>query len=466
MSRLGAIVLAAGHGTRMRSSRPKVLHCLAGRPMLGWVLEALEGAGADHAVVVVAPGSEAVRAALPEWAAAVEQPRQLGTGDAARVGLAAVDPRCDTVLVLCGDTPLVDAELVTEVVRIHAADGSPGTLVTAVLDDPGGYGRVVRDREGLVARVVEDRDASPEELALSEVSAGLYAFDRSALARGLEGLGTDNAQGEAYLPDALPRLGGPVRALVAPDPSVVLGVNTRVELAACEAVLQQRLRERLMLEGVAMPDPSRVYVEAGVSVGRDTVLWPGTFLRGATQVGEGCEIGPDVLIRDGRVGPGSVVVMSHLVGVDLGAGVQVGPYCSMRPGTRLADHAKAGTFVETKNADIGERTKVPHLSYIGDASIGSDTNIGAGNITANYDGFRKHRTEVGARVRTASDCVMVAPVRIGDGAMTAAGSVITDDVPAGALAIARTRQTNKEGYVERLEARARARAGEGDGQEV
>jgi bifunctional UDP-N-acetylglucosamine pyrophosphorylase/glucosamine-1-phosphate N-acetyltransferase len=296
------------------------------------------------------------------------------------------------------------------------------------------------------------------------VSAGLYAFDRSALARGLEGLGTDNAQGEAYLPDALPRLGGPVRALVAPDPSVVLGVNTRVELAACEAVLQQRLRERLMLEGVAMPDPSRVYVEAGVSVGRDTVLWPGTFLRGATQVGEGCEIGPDVLIRDGRVGPGSVVVMSHLVGVDLGAGVQVGPYCSMRPGTRLADHAKAGTFVETKNADIGERTKVPHLSYIGDASIGSDTNIGAGNITANYDGFRKHRTEVGARVRTASDCVMVAPVRIGDGAMTAAGSVITEDVPAGALAIARTRQTNKEGYVERLE--ARARAGEGDGQEV
>jgi bifunctional UDP-N-acetylglucosamine pyrophosphorylase / glucosamine-1-phosphate N-acetyltransferase len=458
--RIGAVVLAAGQGTRMRSALPKVVHPVAGRPMVAWVLDALAGAGAERTVVVVGHGAEAVREVLPADVRVAVQERQLGTGDAARVGLEALGPGCDTVVVACGDTPLLPAALVGRLLAEHGAGDRAATMLTAVVDDAGAYGRVVRGGDGLVERVVEARDATAEVLAIGEYNAGLYVFQRADLEQALEGLGADNAQGELYLTDALARLGGPVAALAADDPEATAGVNDRVDLAACEAVLQRRLREELMRDGVTMPDPGAVFVDAGVTVGSDTVLWPGTHLRGRTSVGQGCSIGPDAVVSDSVVGPGCTVVSAHLVGAELEAGARVGPFAFLRPGTRLRRGARVGTYVELKNTVLGPRAKVPHLSYVGDATVGEDTNIGAGNITANYDGFRKHATEIGARVRTGSDCVFVAPVRVGDDAMTGAGSIITEDVPDGALGIARARQSVIEGFTARAAARAARAAAE------
>jgi bifunctional UDP-N-acetylglucosamine pyrophosphorylase/glucosamine-1-phosphate N-acetyltransferase len=450
----GAVVMAAGQGTRMRSATPKVLHRLAGRPLVRWVLAALEDVAADHVVVVIGHGAEDVRAVLPEGVAVAVQERQLGTGDAVGVGLEALDPACDTVLVLSGDTPLLSPELVARLVAEHAGSGRGATLVSARLADPGAYGRVIRGEDG--ARVVEARDATEDERAGDEINAGLYAFDRAALAAALGRISRDNAQGEAYLPDVLPLLGMAVGVLESPDPDVVLGVNTRVELARCEVAIQERLRERVMLGGATLVDPGAVWLDADVTIGRDTVVWPGTILRGTTAIGDGCEIGPNVLALDMAIGSGCRVSFAHLASSRIGDGCEVGPFAYLRPGVELEEGAKVGTYVEVKGSRIGRRAKVPHLSYIGDATIGEGTNIGAGNITANYDGFRKHRTEIGADVKTGSDCVFVAPVRIGDRAMTAAGSIITYDVPPGALGIARARQDNKEGFRDRAEARARA----------
>jgi bifunctional UDP-N-acetylglucosamine pyrophosphorylase/glucosamine-1-phosphate N-acetyltransferase len=455
---IGAVVLAAGQGTRMRSSLPKVLHPLGGRPMLRWILDALAGAGVARTTVVVGHGADQVRAALPDGVDSCPQERRLGTGHAAMVGLEALDPSCDTVLVLSGDVPLVDAPLLRRLIDEHAAGDRAATVVTARPADAAAYGRVIRAADGSVERIVEARDATPDELAVGEINAGLYAFGRAALERALGGIGTDNAQGELYLPDALPLLGGPVGALLADDPQVVAGINDRVELAAVEAAIQRRLREDLMRAGVTMPNPEAVYVEAGVEVGEDTTLWPGTHLRGATRIAGGCTIGPDAVIADSVIGPGSAVLSAHLSGAEVGSRCRVGPFAYLRPGAVLRDGARVGTYVELKNTVLGEGAKVPHLSYVGDADVGEDTNIGAGNITANYDGFAKHRTWIGARVRTGSDCVFVAPVRIGDDAMTGAGSIITTDVPDGALGIARARQSVIEGFTAKAAARAAARA--------
>jgi bifunctional UDP-N-acetylglucosamine pyrophosphorylase/glucosamine-1-phosphate N-acetyltransferase len=302
--------------------------------------------------------------------------------------------------------------------------------------------------------VVEARDATASELAIGEYNAGLYVFGRAALAAALDGLGSGNAQGEIYLTDVLERFDGAVAALVADDPLVAAGVNDRVDLSVCEAALQERLRGELMRAGVTMPQPGGVLVDAGVSVGRDTVLLPGTHLRGATTIGEGCTIGPDAVISDTAIGSGCSVVSAHVLSSELGDGTQVGPFAYLRPGSRLEVGSRVGTYVELKNATLGPGAKVPHLSYIGDATVGERANIGAGNITANYDGFRKHRTTIGARVKTGSDCVFVAPVRVGDDAMTGAGSIITDDVPDGALGIARARQSVIEGFTVKAAARA------------
>ncbi len=461
--RIGAVVLAAGQGTRMRSALPKVVHPIAGRPMVAWVLDALETAGAASTVVVVGHGAEAVREALPEGVAVAVQERQRGTGDAARVGLEALDPSCDTVIVACGDTPLLDPGLLRSLVEAHGSEERAATVVTGVVDDAGAYGRVVRDGRGRVARIVEARDATADELAIGEFNAGLYAADRAALEAALGGLDAGNAQGELYLTDAVAALPGPVAPLVADDPEVASGVNDRVDLAACEAAIQRRLREELMRAGVTMPHPDAVYLDAGVTVGADTVLMPGTHLRGSTSIAGGCTIGPDAVVVDSAIGPGSTIVSARVLASELEEGCSVGPFAYLRPGCVLRRGARAGTFVEMKNAELGPGAKVPHLSYIGDATVGEGTNIGAGNITANYDGFRKHRTEIGARVKTGSDCVFVAPVSIGDDAMTGAGSIITDDVPAGALGIARARQSVIEGFTERASARARqaAKATEG-----
>jgi bifunctional UDP-N-acetylglucosamine pyrophosphorylase/glucosamine-1-phosphate N-acetyltransferase len=361
-----------------------------------------------------------------------------------------------TVIVMCGDTPLVDPALVDALVADHQRSARAATMVTAILDDGGSYGRVIRDHRGV--RVVEARDADQDQLAVREINAGLFAFDRAALAEAIVQVGSDNAQGEVYLPDVLPIIRGQVGAMVAPDATVVQGINTRADLAECEAVMQDRLRHDLMIGGVTMPDPSRVLVDAGVRVGQDTTLWPGTVLRGSTVIGEGCDIGPDVLVHDSAIGDGTRVVSAHVLSSQVGRGCTVGPFAYLRPGVTMEDGSKAGTYVEMKNTRLGERSKVPHLSYMGDADIGSDTNIGAGNITANYDGFRKHSTSVGSGVKTGSDCVLVAPVTIGDRAMTGAGSIITGDVPEGALGIARARQQNIEGFTAKAEARAKRAA--------
>jgi bifunctional UDP-N-acetylglucosamine pyrophosphorylase/glucosamine-1-phosphate N-acetyltransferase len=457
---IGAVVLAAGQGTRMRSSLPKVVHAIAGRPMVTWVIDALRGAGVGHVVVVVGHGADAVRDALPADVAVVVQEEQRGTGDAARVGLSGLDPSCDTVVVACGDTPLLPSALIARMIEEHASEPRDVTMLSAVVDDAGSYGRVVRGPDGGVVRIVEARDASPEELALGEYNAGLYVFRRAALEEALRGLGTANSQGELYLTDALEAAPGRVGAIVADDPEAAAGVNDRVDLASCEAAIQRRLREDLMRAGVTMPDPSAVYVDAGVEVGRDTVLLPGTHLRGATRVGEGCTIGPAAVVTDSTIGDGCTVVSAHVISSELADGAGAGPFAYLRPDTRLERGARAGTYVELKNTTLGPKAKVPHLSYVGDATVGEGTNIGAGNITANYDGFRKHRTTIGARVKTGSDCVFVAPVTVGDDAMTGAGSIITEEVPAGALGIARARQSNIEGFTEKATARAAAAAAE------
>lgn len=457
----GAVVLAAGHGTRMRSRLPKVLHPIAGRPMILWALDALHAVDPDKVVVVLGPEGEEVTPALPAGMRTGLQEVRDGTGGATRIGLEVLDPSVDTVVVMCGDTPLVDPALVDALISDHVHSGRAATMVTAILPDGGAYGRVVRDHHGV--RVVEAKDAHPDELEIREINAGLFAFNRAALAEALGKVTADNAQGELYLPDALTLIDGEVGALVAPDASVVQGVNTRVHLAECEAAIQDRLRTALMVSGVSMPDPSRVMVDAGVRVGQDTTLWPGTILRGATTIGEGCQIGPDVLMDGATVGDDTTVVSAHVLQSTIGNRCQVGPFAYLRPGVTMADGSKAGTYVEMKNTTLGEKSKVPHLSYIGDAEVGTDTNIGAGNITANYDGFRKHRTVVGSGVKTGSDCVLVAPVTIGDRAMTGAGSIITGDVPEGALGIARARQQNIEGFTDKAEAKAKRAAADDSG---
>ena len=463
---LGAVVLAAGKGTRMNSALPKVLHPLAGRPMIGWVLESLSGVEIAHTVVVIGHGADAVAVALPDGVTTQVQDQQLGTGHATAVGLAGLPESCDTVLVLCGDTPLVSGDLISGLVAVHQSSGHAATMVTTVMPEAGCYGRVIRDASGAVTAVVEAGDASAVEREVREINAGIFMFDRAVLSAALARVGSSNAQGEVYLPDVLPLMGASIGTVITDDPDVVLGVNTLVDLAICELILQSRLRETLMLEGVTIPDPSAVYLEVDVRVGRDTVLLPGVHLHGPTVIGEGCVIGPNCVIEASTIADGARVINAVIRESHIGLGASVGPFAFVRPGTVLAGKAKIGTFVETKNARIGERAKVPHLSYIGDADIGEDTNIGAGNITANYDGFRKHRTSVGARVKTGSDCVLVAPVTIGDDAMTGAGSIITDDVPAGALGIARARQSVIEDFTRRAAAKARAASHDSGGHQA
>lgn len=453
---IGVVVLAAGQGTRMRSGLPKVLHPIAGRPLVNWVLEAVRAAAPASTVVVLGHGAEDVEPHLPEGTTVAIQPVRRGTGDAALIGIDALDPACDAVLIACGDTPLLSGDVVRALVDEHASNDAGVTMLSATLPDAGSYGRVVRGADGRVERIVEARDATPQELAIGEFNAGLYVCDVAALRAGLAGLGADNAQGELYLTDAVGTAPGGLAALVAPDAEVAAGVNDRVDLAGCEAAIQARLRRDLMLGGVTMPDPGAVYLDADVVVEPDAVLWPGTHLRAGTRVGAGAHVGPDVVASGSAIGAGAQVRAAHLVDAVVGDGCQVGPFAYLRPGARLEPGSRVGTYVELKNTVLGRGAKVPHLSYVGDATVGEGTNIGAGNITANYDGFRKHRTEIGARVRTGSDCVLVAPVRIGDDAMTGAGSIITDDVPDGALGIARARQTNIEGFTQRAEARARA----------
>jgi bifunctional UDP-N-acetylglucosamine pyrophosphorylase/glucosamine-1-phosphate N-acetyltransferase len=446
--------MAAGRGTRMRSRLPKVLHTLCGRPLLLWPVEAAREAGAERVAVVLGAESDEVRRVLPPDVEIVVQDPPAGTGDAVMSARGALEGAGD-VIVLSGDHPLIDAGFLTALAERHAASGGAATVTTRELEDPGQYGRIVRSPEGDVARIVEAKspdDATPEELAIKEVNAGTYAFSVGPLFEALGQVGTDNAQGEVYLGDALPILrqaGHRVTAYLTDDESISMGVNTRVDLAAVQDVCRERILRRHMLAGVTIADPSSTVVDADVRIGEDTTIEPYSFVRGQVEIGSGCTVGPMTTLIDCVLGDGVSVVHSYLVACEVLEGCTVGPFAHIRPGTKLHERTKAGAFVEIKNSQVGAGAKVPHLSYIGDADLGEGANIGAGTITANYDGRRKHRTVIGRNVRTGVNTSFVAPVVVGDEAYTGAGSVVTEDVPEGALAIARSRQENKEGYAER-----------------
>jgi bifunctional UDP-N-acetylglucosamine pyrophosphorylase / glucosamine-1-phosphate N-acetyltransferase len=434
---LAAVVMAAGLGTRMKSERPKHLHPLLGRPLVLWAVDAALATEPDRLVVVCSPGAEEELAAvLPENAELAVQPEPRGTGDAVAAARTALEGFDGDVLVVPGDAPLFTPDVLRGLVAAHGKSRPALTLLSVELARPLPYGRIVRDESGQPQRIVEERDASEEELAIREVNASIYVFRAADLWRALEGLGSDNAQGELYLTDtfaALVDAGLPVAVVPSPDAASTEGVNTRVDLAHAADVLRRRILEEHMLAGVTVVDPATTWIEAGAVLEADAVIHPFTVLRGRTSVGAGAEVGPHVVAVDAEIGPSCAV----------------GPFTYLRPGTILAAGAKAGAFVEVKNSRVGEGSKVPHLSYIGDAEIGKDSNIGAGAITANYRSERfdeKQRTVIGDDVHTGSQNVFVPPVKIGDHAWTGAGSTITDDVPDGALAIARARQVNKEGY--------------------
>ena len=441
----------------MRSRTPKLLHEVCGRPMISWSVAAAREAGAQRIVVVDAPG-EPLRQTLDEDVISVVQKQPLGTADALRAAQAHIEPGA-CVVVLNGDVPLVTPKTVAALARSQQETGAAATILTATFADPTGYGRVVRAADGTVEKIVETKrpeDATAAELQIGEINIGVYAFGGAALLPALVRVGNHNAQGEYYLPDVLPLLrtqGHLVTALELEDVDQTLGVNDRVQLAAVRSVAQRRINERLMRDGATIVDPDRTVIDAGVTLAPDTLIHPGTALHGTTSVGEGSVIGPHTTLVDVTVGGGSEVIHSYAIGARIGDGVSVGPFSFLRPGTVLHDQSKVGAYVETKNAEIGARTKVPHLSYIGDASIGEDSNLGASTITANYDGYDKHHTTIGARVHTAVDTTLVAPVEIGDDAWIGAGSVITKDIPEGALGIARERQRNIEGYADSVRER-------------
>ena len=448
-----AIVMAAGKGTRMRSELPKVLHPVCGRPMVHWPVRAALEAGADDVVVVGGP-DRALEGGLPEGVRLAVQPVADGTGGAVRDGLAEASA-AERVVVLSGDVPLVTAAALRALVDAHEAAGSVATMLTTRLADPAGYGRVVRDAGGAVLDVVETKDggdATPEQLAIDEVNAGIYCFAAAPLREALAALRPDNAQAELYLPQVLGLLRAQkhvVAAHVADDPAVVLGVNDRAQLAAVTRLAQERIVDAHLRAGVTFLAPATAAIDADVTIGADTAIEAGVVLKGRTAIGSGCVVGPQATLTDCRLG--DRVRLLHAVGVEATCddGASVGPFAYLRPGAHLRAGAKAGTYVEIKNSDIGEGAKVPHLSYVGDADVGPRTNLGAGTITANYDGTSKHRTTIGADVRSSVHVSFVAPVAVGDRAWTAAGSVITKDVPAEALGVARPRQTNIEGYARR-----------------
>jgi bifunctional UDP-N-acetylglucosamine pyrophosphorylase/glucosamine-1-phosphate N-acetyltransferase len=461
------LILAAGQGTRMRSKTPKVLHELCGRPMVLWPVHAALEAGATRVVVVDSP-ARALEGVLPEGVELAVQPQSNGTGGAVAAAMAKLESRDPAhmdpsqtdpsqvgasppdsiepntpVVILSGDVPLVSAEAIRELTEIHANSAAAATMVTTVLDDPTGYGRVVRGADGSVERVVETKkegDASREEFEIREVNTGIFAFDAGALRQALPRLSADNAQGELYLPQVLDILradGQTVAAHTVEDQNLVLGVNDRVALAQVRKLAQQAINERHMRAGVDIVDPAATVIDCDVEIGEDTTIEPGTTIKGRTKVGCDC-----------------VIKCSYLVDCELEDGVSVGPFAYLRPGTILREGAKAGTFVEIKNSDIGPGAKVPHLSYIGDADVGEGTNLGASTITANYDGQNKHRTTIGRKVKSSVHVTFVAPVTVGDEAYTGAGSTITEDIPPGALGMARARQTNKAGYAKRREDKA------------
>jgi bifunctional UDP-N-acetylglucosamine pyrophosphorylase/glucosamine-1-phosphate N-acetyltransferase len=457
-SELTVVVLAAGGGTRMKSKTMKVLHPVCGRSMIGHVLTAVQAISPQRVVAVVGHQREQVSAhiaALVPDAVLAVQETQEGTGDAVRVAMEAAPTSSGTVLVAYGDTPLLEGESLRAFAAEHEAAERAVSILSGVVANPFGYGRVVRNDDGDVEAIVEEKDASPEQREIREINSGILAFDAEFLAEALPKLSNDNAKGEYYLTDTVQiarDAGLTVGAFVIDDVMQTEGANDRVQLAELGRELNRRILTRWMRDGVTVMDPATTWVDADVVLAPDVTILPGTQLLGATVVGEDAVIGPDTTLKDCEIGPGARVVRAHGELAVIGAGANVGPFSYLRPGTRLGATGKIGAFVETKNAAIGDGAKVPHLSYVGDAEIGEGTNIGAGTIFANYDGVQKHRTTIGRHARTGSNNTFVAPVEVGDGAGTAGGTVVRRDVPPGAMAVSSGPQRNIERWAQRKRA--------------
>jgi bifunctional UDP-N-acetylglucosamine pyrophosphorylase / glucosamine-1-phosphate N-acetyltransferase len=455
---VAVLIMAAGLGTRMRSSKPKVLHEMGGRSLVGHAVATARALEPEHLVVVVGNGREKVEQHLAAIDPAVRiavQERQLGTGDAVRAGLSVVPDVDGAVLVTSGDVPLLEPDTLRNLLDVHQAEGNAVTVLTAKVPDPTGYGRIVRAADGSVDGIVEHKDASDAQREIGEINAGIYAFDAAVLREGLARITTDNVQGELYLTDVLTiarKDGRRVGAYVTSDEMQTEGVNDRVQLATLRAELNRRTLDRLMRSGVTIVDPNTTWVDGTVSIEPDATLLPNTQLHGTTTVGEGAAIGPDTTLTNVEIGAGATVIRTHGSESRIGPGAKVGPFAYLRPGTSLGADGKIGTFVETKNADIGPGAKVPHLTYAGDVTIGEGANIGAGTIVANYDGVTKSRTTVGKHSFVGSDSVLVAPVEIADGSYVAAGSTVVADTQPGELAVARGKQRNVAGWVARRRA--------------
>ncbi len=447
-----AVVLAAGLGTRMRSRLPKVVHEICGKPMIMLVLDVLEAAGAERIYTVVGHMAELVEEVVGERAVCILQSEQKGTGHAVMQVEDALSAYEGTVLVAAGDAAYLSEEDVRSLVNHHLETRASATVLSSIVKDPSGYGRVVRGASGRVERIVEEKDCSPEEALIKEVNSSVYCFEKRRLFDALSRITPDNVQGEYYLTDVIEIMikdGLRVEAVISKDPLAAQGINTRVQLAEAEKIFRDRIRERLMLSGVTMVDPSTTFIDFDVIIGQDTKILPFSIIRGKTVIGKNCIIGPFTHIIDSTVSDGASISNAVVVGAEVGKEASVGPYAYLREGTRLFEKSKAGTFVEVKKSTVGKGSKVPHQTYLGDATVGKDVNIGAGTITCNYDGYKKHPTIIADGVFIGSNTNLVAPVKIGKGAYVAAGSTITQDVPEGALGIARGKQRNIEDWVKR-----------------
>lgn len=455
-----SIVLAAGQGKRMKSKQYKVLHPVCGKPMVGHVLDTVKQANSEKIIVVVGHGAEKVQAYLGDDAQFVKQEQQLGTGHAVLQAKDLLAQEDGTTIVICGDTPLVKSSTIEQMITLHEQSGAAATILTASFADPTGYGRIIRNEQGIVERIVEQKDCSAAEAAVQEINTGTYCFENKKLFEALSRVTNENAQGEYYLTDVIGLFraaGEVVQGYCTNDLAEAIGVNDRVALAEAEQLMRARINRQHLINGVTLIDPASTYIEAGVTIGADTIIYPGTVLKGKTAIGEDCIIGPQSEISNSTLHNGVTVKQSVLDQAEVGDESSIGPFAYLRPGSIVGKHCKIGDFVELKNAKLDDGSKVSHLSYVGDAEVGKDVNIGCGAITVNYDGFNKSKTIIGDHAFIGSNVNLIAPVKVGEGAYVVAGSTVTKDVPSGDLAIARQRQENKPGYAEKIRSRAKAK---------